>query len=101
MTALEDWWAATSDLERDAARLLAWQQIDLPTTILGIEILSLTVAANVVEIYGSGTLIEWPLRLIDAPFGRPDENGLEIAPDGTTWTTDPLSVLGSVLGRLI
>jgi hypothetical protein len=41
--------------------------------------------------------LDWPLRLIGAPIGVLDPDGVEIDPDGVAWRTDPQAVLMDVL----
>ena len=80
MTLQEDWEAADSD-GRNLWRKNAWEALTVPFTVGSLEVSSVEVVENVVSLEGNGGLMNWPLRLIDAPILN--EAGNE----------DPMSVL--------
>ena len=97
MTPLEALWAATDESEANTARAAAWALLEFPIVTGDITITDCVVNLPVVEFHGTGGTLDWPLRLIGAPLGFPDPDGLEVHPDGSTWTTDPLAVLLDVV----
>ena len=97
VTPLEALWAATSDAEADQARTDAWSSLTFPIITGDITITGCTISLPVVEFHGTGGTLDWPLRLVSAPIGRPDPVGLEVASDGSTWSTDPLGILLDVV----
>ena len=97
MTPLEALWAATTDAEADQARTDAWSSLTFPIVTGDITITGCTISLPVVEFHGTGGTLDWPLRLVSAPIGWPDPAGLEVAPDGSTWTTNPLGILLDVV----
>jgi len=99
MTPLEALWAATTQAEADQARTDAWSSLTFPIILGDITITGSTIRLPVVEFTGTGGTLDWPLRLIGAPLGVPDPDGLEIDPDGVAWRTDPEAVLLNVVGR--
>jgi hypothetical protein len=99
MTPLEALWAATTQAEADQARTDAWSSLTFPIVSGTITITHMSLNLPVVEFHGEGGTVDWPLRLIGAPLGVRDPDGVEIDADGNPWRTDPLSVLVSVLVR--
>ena len=97
MTPLEALWAATTDAEADQARTDAWSSLTFPIVTGDITITGCTISLPVVEFHGMGGTLDWPLRLVSAPIGWPDPAGLEIAPNGSAWSTDPLGILLNVV----
>lgn len=71
--------------------------LELPIVYGDITITEIVIELPVVEFHGSGGTLDWPLRLVSAPIGRPDPDGLEVHADGSTWSTDPLGILLDVV----
>lgn len=99
MTPLEALWAATTDAEADQARTDAWSSLTFPISVGDITITGCTISLPVVEFQGEGGTLSWPLRLIGAPLGVLDPDGVEIDADGLCWRTDPEAVLLEIVGR--
>lgn len=106
-TLLEQWWTVQADPDltspmRDALleslRVAAYEAIEVPVGISGtaVVITDVTVDGALVECTGTGPL-SWPLRLHSPPIGVPDIDGMEVAPDGTTWRTDPIEVIADAV----
>lgn len=109
-TPLEQWWTVQADKNLSAQmkddllaslRTAAYEGIELPVGISGtaVTITSVNVSGGVVECYGTGP-VSWPIRLHNPPIGWPDLEGVEIAPDGTAWRTDPIEVIADVVRNL-
>lgn len=94
---LEALWAATTQAEADRARTDAWSSLTFPIVTGDITITEMVLALPVIEFHGEGGTLDWPLRLVGAPIGRPDPTGLEVHPDGSTWATDTLGILLDVV----
>ncbi len=102
-TPLEQWWAVEIDPDltvemkislKNSIRAAAFEDVNLPVQISGTNnvITALQVTGDLVECWGTGPL-SWPLRLHNPPIGVPDPDGLEIAPNGLAWRTDPAEVI--------
>lgn len=99
MTPLEALWAATTDAEVNQARTDAWALLELPIVYGDITVTSMELMLPVIQFEGTGGLLDWPLRLVNAPLGVQDPDGVEIDADGNGWRTDPLAVLLGILDR--
>jgi hypothetical protein len=99
VTPLEALWAATTDAEADQARADAWSMLDVPIVYGDITITEIVIQLPVVEFHGTGGTLDWPLRLISAPLGVQDPDGVEVDADGVAWRTNPLAVLTGILDR--
>jgi len=106
-TLLEQWWAVQNDPDLtsemkdsliESLRVAAYESIELPVGISGTSVVvtSVTVTGALVECDGTGEF-SWPLRLYSPPIGIPDSEGTEIAPDGSSWRTDPIEVVADAV----
>lgn len=106
-TLLEQWWAVQQDPDLTSEmknaliaslRIAAYEAIELPVGIgdTSVTITAVRVSGTTVECDGTGPL-SWPLLLHSPPIGIPDADGSEVAPDGTTWRTDPIEVVANAV----
>lgn len=108
MSTLEGIWAleVSQDLSDDEradaiAQLKAseWSLLGMPVTVGTITVTDLTVHGSVVELTGEGGVLDWPLRLINAPIAVRDDAGTDVDVSGQRWRVDVGAVLTDILGR--
>jgi len=105
MTPLQQWWAIEADAtltpaertaQLTALRATTFLAVDVPFVSGDLTIVAITVDGTIVKCQGSGTF-SWPLWLHGPPIGIPDPDGIEIAPDGSTWSTAPEEIIANGL----
>lgn len=105
MTALDDWWAveadqSLSDAEKQALfndiRSAAFLSVELPFYVDALQITSIAVAGNRVDVLGIG-IFSWPLRIYNGPVGVSDPDGNITKADGSTWYSDPIEVVAQCI----
>ena len=105
MTPLEQWWTieanrtltpAERTAQLDTLRATTFLAVDLPFTSGTLTITAITVDGTIVKCQGSGAF-SWPLWLHGPPIGIPDPDGVEVAADGTTWSTAPEEIIATGL----
>jgi len=105
MTPLQQWWAIEADgtltpaqrtAQLDTLRAATFLAVDVPFTSGDLTILAITVDGTIVKCQGSGTF-SWPLWLHGPPIGIPDPDGIEIASDGSAWSTAPEEIIAAGL----
>lgn len=105
MTPLEQWWTIEADgtltpaertAQLDTLRATTFLAVDIPFTSGTLTITAITVDGTIVKCQGSGAF-SWPLWLHGPPIGIPDPDGVEVAADGTTWSTAPEEIIATGL----
>lgn len=105
MTALDDWWAVEAnqsftDAEKQALfndiRAAAFLVVELPFYVDALQITSIAVTGNRVDVLGVGNF-SWPLRIYNAPVGVADADGNVVKADGSLWFSDPIEVVAQCI----
>mgnify|MGYP003659528525 CR=1 FL=1 len=108
MTALEDWWAiererplpdAVIEARRNALRKTAFEGVTLPFTVDGLQITSIKVTDQRIEIMGLGDF-SWPLHIYNSTVGVPTPTGDVVDIDGMRWSSDPRDVIAHGVRRV-
>jgi len=105
MTALDDWWAveadeSLTDLQKQSLlndiRAAAFLVVELPFYVDALQITSIAVTGNRVDVLGVGNF-SWPLRIYNGPVGVADPDGNVIKADGSLWFSDPIEVVAQCI----
>jgi hypothetical protein len=92
----------TDDQRADSiAQLKAseWSLLQVPFTVGAITVTEVRSAGRVVELWGTGDALDWPLRLVNAPIAVRDAQGSDVDAWGQTWRIDVSAILTEILGR--
>lgn len=74
-----------------------WSAISVPLTVGTITISEVYAHGDVVELQGTGGVVDWPLQLVNAPIAVPDNLGPDFDMYGQGWRIDCPTILQSVL----